>query len=106
MARSNSMKKEGDAKKKAPSYKKFGMSLMYKSSTKGLAQEKPKTEVPQKVAHQGATASFLVKETSDAINAIRAKIESAERRTGITHGKPKAAKVQEKKKVKEFIDPI
>ena len=77
---------------------------MYKSSTKGLAQEKPKTEVPQKVAHQGATASFLVKETSDAINAIRAKIESAERRTGTTHGK--AAKVQEKKKVKEFIDPI
>lgn len=80
------------------------MSLMYKSSTKGLAQEKPKTEVPQEIAHQGATASFLVKETSDAINAIRAKIESAERRTGITHDK--SAKAQEKKKVKEFIDPI
>ena len=78
---------------------------MNKTSTKGLQiKEKPKTDETKKEGHQGSTAAFLVQETSDAINAIRAKLESAERRTGISYGK--GAKVQSKKNVNEFVDPI
>ena len=79
-------------------------SLMNKTnqfSTKGLEIEKAK-EAPVEADHQGATAAFAVKETFDAINAIRAKLESAERRQSVGYGK--GAKVQTKKNVKEFAD--
>ena len=72
-------------------------------ATKGLEIEKPK-ESPQDQGHQGATASFAIKETNDAIEAIRAKLESAERRQTLGFGK--GAKVQKKKKVKEFAQPV
>lgn len=90
------MDKKQEVKKQkhvTPSYLKKGLSLMNKTSTKGLQiKEQPKTDVTKKEGHQGSTAAFLVQETSDAINAIRAKLESAERRTGISYGK--GAKVQ------------
>jgi hypothetical protein len=63
--------------KKAKLSTLLNKSTMYK--TKGLEIEKPK-EAPTEAVHQGATAAFAVKETFDAINAIRAKLESAERR--------------------------
>lgn len=66
-----------DYLKKAKVSTLLNKSSMY--STKGLEIEKPK-EAPKDAGHQGATAAFAVKETFDAINAIRAKLESAERR--------------------------
>ena len=77
---------------------------MNKTSTKGMVQQKAQLDKTKESSHQGSTAAFLVKETSDALNAIRAKIESAERRTNTNYGK--GGKIQDKKNVKQFVEPI